>query len=245
MKVIAYTALMYGKAFFDAAIRSVIDEVDEFWVLYSAHGSHGSYTDVPCPDSRDDLFVIALNAAGQKLRWVDGNWKQEGEQRDYIHVAAPDADIILVVDSDEVYADGLARDAIAFARQGRYRRIRLPFLHLWRSFYRGFAHDPAYPERVICMSAPEGTTETFQTPKRIWHFGYAQDSRIVGYKMAIHGHRGQWRTDVNWFADVFMANRQVDCHPVGSEFWDAEDIDQANLPTVLLDHPYRRMGLIP
>lgn len=244
-KVIAYMALHYGASFMDAAIRSVVDEVDEFWFLYALKPSHGGGTHEICPDKRDDLKAIAYKAAGQKTRWVDGLWSYEGQQRNSIDEYAPNADVIIVVDSDEVFADGLAHEAINYGLATGCKRMRLPFKHLWRTFKRGFEHDPAYPERVI-FPKQNGETVTLPTDKRIWHFGYCQPSEIVRYKTSgIHGHQNEFRRDVDWFKDVFMANRQVDCHPVGSEWWDCEDIDLSQLPSVLEKHPMRYMDIIP
>ena len=122
--------------------------------------------------------------------------------------------------------------------------------HYWRSFWRGFAHDPAYPTRVICPQRP--TREAYlacvsEAPCRIHHFGYAQRAEIIRYKLLTHGHRNEFRRDVDWFNDVFMANRQTDCHPVGSEYWNAEPIDpfEDGLPGWMQDHPYAALDVIP
>src|SRR5574342_223323 len=108
MKTDAYTALLYGSDYLAYAIRSVIDYVDEYHVIYDASGSgsHGSKTDRTCPDSRETLYALADGAAGHKLRWHDGTWPYEGAQRDAIHEYAPDADVILVLDADEVWPYG-------------------------------------------------------------------------------------------------------------------------------------------
>lgn len=243
MKTIAYTALHYGKDYLAAAIRSVIDAVDEYHVLYTPTGSHGHYSAMPCPESREELYEIARQAAGDKFHWHEGAWAWEGQQRDAIHTLVPDADVVLVLDADEIYEDGLAQDAITFALNANVRQVRLPFLHLWRSFRRGFAHDPAYPHRVICPKVTSGET-TMPTDKRVWHAGYAQRPEIVAYKLGTHGHRSEFRRDVDWLHDVFLANRQYDCHPVGSDAWNCEDIDQTTLPTPLKGHPYESMGVI-
>lgn len=247
MKTVAYTALHYGRDYLDAAIRSVIDHVDELHVIYTPVGSHGHRTDATCPETRDELYEIAYTAARHKLMWHEGVWPYEGAQREAIHQYAPDADLILVLDADEVWTDGLASAALEFARTANVRRIRVPMLHLWRSFRRGFAHDPAYPHRIIVPGAPESETTlpTWSEHERIWHFGYAQRSEIVAYKLLTHGHRGEFRRDCDWFNDVFMTNRQYDCHPVGSDAWNCEPIDQANLPLPLFDHPYRWLEVIP
>lgn len=243
MKIIAYTALRYGKDYYDAAIRSIIDAVDEYHVLYAVNPSHGHWSDVPCPETEDELRAIAEHRAGSKLRWHRGHWAYEGQQRESIHQYAPDADVILVLDADEVWGDGLAQDAVDFALRSEYREIRMPFIHLWRSFRRGFAHDPAYPVRVVNPNRPKSET-TMPTDKRIWHFGYAQREEIIAYKIKIHGHLGEFRRDINWLEDVFLANRQHDCHIVGSEYWYCEDIDLSKIPTVLLDHPYYNLEVI-
>lgn len=243
-KIVSYTALLYGLSYLEYAIRSVIDAVDEHHIIYSPIGAHGHRTHIPCPETRDELYAAAERGAGAKLHWHDaGEFPYEGAQRDSIHRYAPDADVILVVDADECYEDGLALEAIKFAQIANAQRIRLPFWHLWRSFKRGFMHDPAFPERVIVPNATGGTI-TMPTTKHVWHAGYAQRPEIVAYKLLTHGHRLEFRRDVNWFDDVFMTNRQYDCHVVGSEWWNCEDMDLSRLPSVLKAHPYAGMEVI-
>lgn len=246
MKVIAYTALQYGRDYLAPAICALIDEVSEWHILYSPNGSHGRRSQIPCPDTEDELHEIAWQAAGLKLHWHKGEWLHENEQRNSIYKYAPDADAIVIVDSDEIYEDGLLRDALNYGSKLTVycHQLRLPFTHMWRSFKRGFAHDPAYPTRIVFPNQ-WGETVTLPTKQRIWHYGYAQRSEIVRFKMLQHGHFNEFRHDVNWFQDVFMANRQYDCHPIGSEFWNCEDIDLSRLPSVLETHPYRHLELIP
>lgn len=198
MNVISYTALHYGRDYLYYAIKSVIDHVDKHYVLYTPIGSHGHRTPIPCPETRDELFAIAQSAAGDKLVWVDGVWPYEGAQREHIHVVAPDADVVLVVDADEVWGEGLADKAI---RMGtiQYPTVRIwrsPIIHYWRSFYRCVLHDPAFPVRMILPKAPV-SDEVFYVDKRqdnglkavINHFGYAQRPEIVEYKQHTHQRR--------------------------------------------------------
>ena len=86
MTIVAYTALHYGSPYLGAAIRSIIDDVDRYYVFYSANGSHGTpgNSGIAASESRRNLFNIAQVAAGDKLNWVDGNWQHEGQQRDTI-----------------------------------------------------------------------------------------------------------------------------------------------------------------
>lgn len=266
MNVISYTALHYGKDYLYYAIKSVIDHVDKHYILYTPIGSHGHRTPVPCPETRDELFAIAQAAAGDKLVWVDGEWPYEGAQREHIHVVAPDADVVLVVDADEVWSERLVRYATRMHPSRFYEknieRFRVPIIHYWRSFYRCILHDPAFPTRIIypkIRGAEDTLTSITFLGARDWtppgiaaeiheetvtmppinHFGYAQRPEIVEYKQLTHGHRGEWRRDVDWFNDVFMANRQQDCHPVGSDHWQPESVNPLDyMPEFMSQHPY-------
>lgn len=240
MKTIAYTALHYGRDYLAAAIRSVIDRVDEYYVLYSPVGSHGTRTSAPCPESRDELHAIASDAAGDKLTWIDGTWPHEGAQRDSIRMVAPDANRILVLDADEIWHDPAATLAAADATHAG--RVRVSMVHFWRSFRRAVIHDPAYPERVLY---PQRAGYATVRAGGIAHMGYAQRLEIVRYKMRIHGHRAELRTDVDWFRDVYAANRQRDCHPVGSEYWNPEPVNPLGyMPAWMMEHPYANEEVI-
>lgn len=261
MKVIAYTALHYGRDYLGYAIKSVIDHIDEYWVLYSPVGSHGFRTDVPCPDTRDELYNIARAVAGDKLHWIDGEWALEGQQRDAIYELCPDADVIITLDADEIWHPKLIKQCVGIvtdAEVGPWTNPqniavwRIPIIHYWRSFHRCVLHDPAFPERIVNRRA-KGVAEinlrdfTF-TPYDlvINHMGYAQRSEIVNYKQMTHGHRSEWRKDVNWFRDRFLANAQKDCHPVGSEFWNPEPVNPWDfMPDFMRQHPYAELEVIP
>lgn len=249
-KAVAMTPLLYGADFLASAIRSVIDSVSEHWVIYSPVGSHGSHTDIPCPETEEQLFNIASEAAGRKLHWYRGHFAHEGIQRDMIFQLAPDADVILALDSDELWPDGLAHACITAL--DRYPdipyRLRLPMVHFFRSFYRAVLHDPAFPERVIFPKQPDKRIVLFDDPavRPIAHMGYSQRSEIVEWKLKVHGHKAQFRTDLNWFRDVWQTNRQYDCHPVGSEFWQPEQVNPWDyLPDFMKSHPYANLEIIP
>lgn len=242
-KIVAYTALLYGKCYLNHAIRSIIDDVDGYIVLYSPTGSHGHRTDTPCPDTRDELREIAYQAAGDKLRWFEGTWAHEGQQRDSIYDIVPDADVIVVLDSDEVFSPGLVNAAIEHGLKENVRQVRIPLLHHWRSFYKGFTHDPAAPTRIIFPKVKDGAT-TYTPPdnQHLLHYGYAITPELMRYKWLIHGHLAEMRKDVDWLNDVYLANRQFDCHPVGSDYWlEVEDITP---PDFMLDHPFAGLDLI-
>lgn len=246
-KVIALTVLHYGADFLGSAIRSVIDSVDQHYVLYSPHGSHGSRNNIQCPDSRDQLYVIAQGAAGDKLVWVDGDWTQENQQRGAIHDLAPDADAIIVVDSDEIYPPGLVTDLLNQTSHWHRRAIRVPFIHFFRNFRHAVLHDPAFPERVIYPKVNNDLKETAQT-RPIAHMGYCQRSAIIRYKLDIHGHKGELRCSADEYTDGIYLDRDrwTDLHPIGSEFWDAERVDPYDfLPRWMQYHPYWHKDVIP
>jgi len=251
MKIIAYCSLHYGREFLAYAIRSVIDVVDEFWVLYTPTPSHGSQNGATCPEPRERLYTIAMEAAGAKLSWHDGQYHHEGEHRDMIYQLVPDADLVLVVDADEVWADGLAQHALDTAiANPDVRNLRVPIVHFWRSFERVILHDPAYPARVIrpALSPHDATAMTIERRHEhdvIAHFGYAQSERIIAYKMAIHGHLSEFRTDINWYRDVFIANVQHDTHPCGHDTWNTTKIEPLDwMPDWMREHPYYGVKVI-
>lgn len=249
MKVIGYCALHYGKPYLDAAIRSVIDGVDQFYVLYTDIGSHGHRSNAVNPDTQEELHDIAEAAAGRKLIWVSSRWEHEGHQRDYIHTIAPDAGIIIPVDYDEVWQPGLLETVLkAAADNPTVRRWRIPFRHYWRSFYRCILHDPAYPHRLYNTRGDREQEATLDARgMAVNHFGYAIPPAYMRYKWEVHGHKGELRRDVDYFADVYEANRQTDCHPVGSIYWNTESVDpfaHGWLPDWMKQHPYAQMGVI-
>lgn len=255
MRTIAYCALHYGADYLGYAIRSVIDHVDQFIVAYTDVGSHGHRTALSCPDSMETLYEIARRAAGDKLLWHANRWDYEGQQRDFAVSLAEknDADVILVVDSDEIWPENYAGIVASGVYWGIWHEWRLPMIHYWRSFYKAVLHDPAYPIRAINPSLknvmPDKRTTTANLGDALLylnHMGYAQRSEIVKYKLLTHGHKNEFRQDVDWFNDVFMANRQHDCHPVGSEYWTPEAVNPLDyMPEFMQKHPYYKLDVIP
>lgn len=243
-KVIAYTALHYGSEYLSYAIRSVIDFIDEYHILYSPTPSHGTPSNLKCPDTKSELLAIAIEAAGNKLKWQDVKAQYEGQHRDMIYEQASDATCIVTIDSDEIWdRNTLAMLEGEMGYKGHY--ITIPFYHYWRSFYKAVMHDPAAPARVVFPQGQRGMHLDAGLNHAIHHFGYAQSPKTVWYKMQIHGHKNEFRHDVDWFKDVFMTNRQTDCHPVGSQFWNAEDVNpDVLLPDFMRNHPNYHKALI-
>lgn len=239
MRTIAYTALAYGSCYLPWAIRSIIDHVQEYYVLYSADGSHGHKSTLPLPESesRDNLYRLAKLVAGDKLRWIDGDWTQEGQQRDSIHEIVPDADVVLVLDYDEIWSAASIERTMLAARYEQARHYRVPMIHYWRSFHRAILHDPAYPIRMILPKVRSG--EQVIDVGFINHMGYAIPSDLMAYKRGIHGHKAQFRTDVDWWTERWLVNAQQDCHPVGSEYWNPDQVNPLDyMPGFMQAHPF-------
>ena len=266
MKVVAYTPLLYGREWLEYAIRSVIDSVDEYWVIYSPLGCHNGNKPVELPEGEDarTLLEVAQVAAGKRLRWYTDarGWSSEGAQRDLIFTLASDADRIVALDADEIWSPGLV-DAVvrASASKPDVRDWRVPMIHLWRDLHHAILHDPAYPIRVINPHAPAGTSATFDAEahdaakrelltrtmeyvpefhSRIVHAGYAISPELMRAKWSgTHGHQNELRKDIDWFTERYENPKATrDLHPVGSEWWNAEPIEPfVYLPQYMADHP--------
>jgi len=239
-KIVAFTALHYGLEYLQWAARSVIDDVDEWHIAYARVGSHGHRTEIPCPETEQQLRIAATQIAGHKLRWHPGEWNVEGHQREMIYEYAPDADVIIILDADEIWHDGLVQHAIAYSAQRNDREWRLPMIHFWRSFRRAVLHDPAYPVRLVWPKRARQEASAYIAPRAredmICHFGYAQKLETVKYKLQVHGHRNELRE--TWYNEVYVTNRQTDCHPVGSVFWNPEDVNPLDwMPAWMESHP--------
>lgn len=249
MYKVAYTPLHYGREYLESAIRSVIDYVDRYVVLYTPVGSCGHHSPEPCPETRDELMQIAMRAAGDKLRWYDGQWPDYGAHNDAIFEIEPDADMLLVLDADEVWHPLLVQHAITVAETAQVRAYRAPIIHFWRSFHRAVLHDPAFPIRIIMpkIKAGEAYLQGLEHGiKPISHFGYAQTEKIVAYKVSIHGHKAEFRTDIDWMAKRFHINAQHDLHPVGSPYWNTEGVNPLDyMPHWMKEHPFFNMEWIP
>jgi len=60
------------------------------------------------------------------------------------------------------------------------------------------------------------------TDKRVWHYGYAQNSQIVGWKWDnVRGHKNELRRDVNWYqtflpiGSLIVTRRLIDAGTAG------------------------------
>lgn len=249
MKIVAFTALHYGIEYLDAAIRSVAPFVHEWHFAYSPVGSHGLRVPIQCPETGQQLRAAAEQAFSRSAlqhnftyNWYTENWYSEGQQRDSIQRHAPDADLIIVVDSDEVWAPEAIADALRVGAAQQTRDGLVPFWHFWRSFG-WMCSDAQRPVRLIRPHAPAGLTYHNLPP--VYHFGYAQRPEIVRYKIRIHGHRNEWRRDwLQRFEAWTPDGPHEDLHPVVYDLWTARPFAREQMPDILREHPYYERGLI-
>lgn len=251
MKFGAFTALHYGSDYLGYAMRSVaqIGLIDLWIVAYSSTGSHGTPSMMPCSDSEDELKAIAVDAlsgTGAELLWYSGDWKVEGEQRDWGAAAAKanDIELYLVVDADEVWHDAGVKEALRLGSRMTDRFGHVAFRHFWRSF-NWIAVDAAMPIRLIRPFIDDGHVDL--PLMSINHFGYARMPEDTRYKVHIHGHKGEWRN--GWLEDTFLSWSPVsgpfeDVHPTNKDFWSLKPFDKRALPDIMKDHPYYDMEII-
>ena len=248
MRVESYTILHYGAAYVGYALRSIQPHVDRAHVVYTPHPSHGSRTDVPPPETRDELHAAAMDA-GPHVIWhdVDAFW-QEGQHRDYA-LSLCRGDLALVVDADEVWDGAVLERALRHAYDGSARQWLVNFQHYWRSFS-WVCRDNMWPVRIHDLRQPakrrDGSGSVAYIPKdlgEIHHFGYAVRTEICQYKWRCHGHIAELRPE--WWAKWEAWPPGDDVHPTCLDTWTPEPYDKERLPGVLRDHGFWGMEPIP
>lgn len=248
---IAYYVLHYGKEYLAWSIRSVQDAVDEIHVLYTDRPSFGHQTQLRCPDSESELKKEAHRFANKPIIWHRGHWGQEGAHRGEIEkiAKARGAELVLVVDADEIWAPGLAKSSLesVLANNGA-RSTLVRMIHFWRSLS-WVCRDPAMPSRILDLRHPPGGVWYLQPQDQpVYHLGYAQSEAVTKYKWTIHGHQNELRP--RWLEEKFLGWKPGigDVHPTCEQgFWTPEQIDPetiAELQRVLGDHPYWKQEII-
>lgn len=235
MRTIAYIPLMYGAEYLSCAIQSIHHHVEEIHIVYTDKPSQGYRTNIPCPETEEQLKQIAF-AASDKIIWHKSNFNNEGEHRSYIMKYTAGFDLCLTVDADEVVEEISLRYALQFAMQSDKRYLGINgFLNFWRSF-NFVCVDEFRPVRIINLRNPSGQGEI---PLTIYHFSCAQREEIVRYKWNVSGHKTELRP--GWIDDIYLAwtpeNRITTLHPVALNIWsEATAFDKNTLPECLKGH---------
>jgi len=249
--IVANYILHYGMDYLGWSVKSIYDHVDKIFVVYTDQPSHGQGTNLKNLDSREDVMksLYLFGDPKGKIQVVDGRFPNEGEHRNVVGKHFGTADLILVVDADEVWHENTIGKVISYCQNTPgIHCFKMPFIHFWRSF-RYYLSDPSMPDRLIAPKQPPGTYRC--VPKEfgpVFHFGYAREEKFIKYKIDIHGHKNEWRPE--WFEQRFRAwpaNRAMsDLHPTcHHSFWGvAQPFDVNNLPSVLRSHPYYTRDII-
>jgi hypothetical protein len=246
-RIHAYMIVHYGISYIPVVLKSIIDPVDQVHILYTPHPSHGHQTTAQCPETREEIWAASEIGSNKIKRYELKNIFHEGPQRDHaVEVCRQaGADMILVVDCDEVWPSEVLSKALEYAwTENKARAWLVNMLHFWRSFS-WVCRDEGWPVRIIDLRHPMGTVGYI--PREfgpILHFGYAVPDAIAVYKWKIHGHKYELRPD--WFETKWNVwPPPPDCHPTNSEgFWNPEPFDKEKLPLLLHDHPFFRLERI-
>jgi hypothetical protein len=239
-RVHSYSVIHYGKDYLPYALRSIVDHVEQAHVIYTPHPSHGHSTSAQCPETEEDIFKAADIGSAKVRRYELSGIRYEGPQRDYAVDLCKQAgaDMILVVDCDEVWPSEVLSKALEYAwQENKARNWLINFTHLWRSF-NYCCKDQGWPVRIIDLRHSDGLAYIPKEFGEIYHFGYAVTSKIMEYKWAIHGHKYELRRD--WFGTKWNAwPPPPDCHPTNDQgFWNPEPFDKEKLPPLMREHPF-------
>ena len=240
MKVAAYYPIHYGCEYLDASIRSIDSLVDQIFILYTDSPTYGYKTDMKCPESEDEIKSIAYGAS-QKITWIKIDADNEGNHRGIIFNHVNDFDVLLSIDTDEIWDYEDLKRCIEETYQGETRERRVKgFIHFWKSFNH-ICQDNDQPLRFFNLRRNNGLSEAVHG--KVYHFGYAQSDKIMDYKFEIHGHKHELKKD--WLNEVYYPWKEGDknLHPV-SDMWEAIPFDKETLPPVLKSHPNFNKNII-
>lgn len=242
MRVHSYTIVHYGKDYIGYALQSVHDQMDQVHIVYTPYPTHGHQTEHKPPENGGEILEAVLeHDPEQKVQWHEVHHvRHEGPHRDLAVGACQNAgaEMVLVVDCDEVWNRKTLKSALAYAwDQNKARNWLINFTHLWRSFD-WCCRDEGWPVRILDLRHFGGTAYIPRELGEIYHFGYATTSSLMWYKWQIHGHKNELRPE--WWKERWMKWPPVgDCHPTNRDgFWNPEPFDKAKLPELMRSHPF-------
>ena len=245
IRVIGYMPLLYGKHYLKQSLLSVINHVEKMVILYTDKPSYGFGTSLQNPDTQAELLAIAQEVCGDKLIWEKVNIGTEGGHRGLIYNHSQGFDVIVAVDSDEVYCEEDLALAIQMAYNSDYRYFGIAgYINLWRSF-NWACYDGYTPIRLTNLHNEKGETVI---PCKIWHFSTAQPIETTKYKIDIHGHKDEIRKD--WLQKVFLdwnpnvPEDNINLHLVAEGLWNATPYDKTQMPEYLQQHPFYNLEII-
>lgn len=234
MKVMAYYPIHYGIEYIEASIKSIENQVEKILILYSEKPSYGHGTNIDCPESENEIKDVVMSAS-PKVVWKKIEAYNEGNHRGIAFQESSDYDIMLTLDSDEVWNTESLEKCIKESYDGEaWRRNVTGFIHFWKSF-NWVCRDGFQPARIFNLKR----NNNLEVPidGTIYHFGYAQSKRIMDYKFEIHGHKNEIKE--GWLENVYRKwNPEMkNLHPTGDAWGQAIPFDKNTLPGFLKEHP--------
>jgi hypothetical protein len=104
IKVLGFMTIHYAGDYLREALMSVVNHVDKMVIAYSKEPSQGHGTLLQCPDSEGYIFSICQSVLGDKMIWDRAErYGAESEHRSVKYKYSDGYDLVLTVDSDEVY----------------------------------------------------------------------------------------------------------------------------------------------
>jgi glycosyltransferase involved in cell wall biosynthesis len=234
MKVMAYYPVHYGAEYFNASIKSIDEQVDKILILYTPKPSYGHGTEKQCPETEDELKEIAFRSS-DKIEWVTVDAGNEGNHRSLAFTNASEYDIMLTLDTDEVWEPTSLERCIQEAYDGEaWRRNISGFIHFWKSF-NWACQDGFEPARIFNLKRKNNLEVPINGT--IYHFGYAQSKKIMDYKFDIHGHKNELKE--GWLENTYYGWEpgKLDLHPTCGVWPEAKLFDKNTLPDILKSHP--------
>jgi hypothetical protein len=245
MAILALTRLHYGADYLDAVIRSTEGFAEKHIVVYTETPNFPGSPSMPCPDTRDELLLIAHQAGGKRLQWIEGRIPAVAVAFDEYD----DIDLLLELDADEVLHQDLGQHIIESYEHGLLtaRRYRLPMIHHWRAFKHACT-DGQWPIRLYVPKADRDEIDWYPRPspnRYIHHFGYVRSDLDSRYKWELSLHKDEMRPE--FWSEIWdkFPERLTDLHPVSNNgFWNAEEFPDGDLPAALINHPYRYLEMV-
>lgn len=242
-KILAFCPLYYGRPYIHAAVQSVYDQVDKIVILYTDTPSQGHATHLPCPDTEEEL-QNEVSEFSDKIKWVKGDWKMEGEHVGAIIQHVEDYEWLWRFDSDEITPHGMIDKMIEQASLLPSARFQVHFQHFWKCFDK-VNIDGQTPVRLFRPGGENAETilDSDDGKWRMHHMGYAMPDEYMRFKWTCQAHKPELRPE--WYEEVWLKNGQNDVHPVAFGLWPKpEDYDKTKLPEVLKQHEFYNMEII-
>jgi hypothetical protein len=238
IKVLGFMTIHYAGDYLEASLLSVVNYVDKMVIAYSKQPSQGHGTDIQCPDTEEYIFETCLKVLGKKMIWDRAErYGAENEHRNIRYKYCHGFDLILTVDSDEVYKSDELPASFEYAYWGIDKYYGIDgYLNFWRSFNH-VCTDGFRPIRLENLRR-SNNTQDLNLKQTIYHFSTCQPEPIMRYKYLVFGHAHEVKKD--WLDEIFYKwtpdNQINDLHCVSYNLWNAMPFDKNQLPEVLKTH---------